>query len=201
MLNKIRDLKYRRENLLIQLEKNKIYLVEKEQAYKECLENIEYHKIAYQELERIISESNELFIKRIETLLNKALKTIFSDEDYNLKLLSENKKLIFILIDNNNKNSKGESLEIDIEDACGGGIITVIGFVLQLFMIQLLGLSKTMFLDEAFMAISSDYRPHFYDFLREFCMETGMKILLVSHDDIAKDYAENIIEIEHGKVR
>lgn len=200
MIEKIRDLKYKKENLISQLKKNQIYLDEKEDEFKKCLEAIEYHKIAYQSLESIICESNEMFIKKIESLLNKGIKNIFTDESYELKLLSENKKLIFILIDNNNKNSKGECLEIDIEDACGGGIMTVIGFILQLFMISLLGLSKTLFIDEGFMSLSSDYRPRFYEFLREFCIESDMKIMLISHDEIVKEYAENIIEISHGKV-
>lgn len=200
MFEKIKDLKYKRENLIMQLESNKKYLAEYEEKLSDCLNEIEHHKTAYKELEKIIVESNGVFIQRIEKLLNKALNSIFFDEDYEIKVIVENKKLSFDLVDNNNLNKDDIPLQIDIEDACGGGVITVIGFILQLFVIQLLDLSKTIFIDEGFMAISSAYRPYFYEFITAFCEETKMKIMLISHDELAKEYAKNIFEIEHGKV-
>lgn len=200
MFEKIKDLKYKRENLIKQLENNKKYLKEYEEKLENCLNDIEHHKTAYKELEKIIVESNGIFIERIEKLLNKALESIFYDEDYEIRIIVDNKKLSFDLIDNKNLDNNNTPLRTDIDDACGGGVITVIGFILQLFMIQLLDLSKTIFIDEGFMALSSTYRPNFYEFLNKFCEETNMKIMLVSHDELAKEYAVNIFEISHGKV-
>lgn len=200
MFEKIKDLKYKRENLIKQLENNKKYLQEYEEKLENCLNDIEHHKTAYKELEKIIVESNGIFIERIEKLLNKALESIFYDEDYEIRIIVDNKKLSFDLIDNKNLDNNNTPLRTDIDDACGGGVITVIGFILQLFMIQLLDLSKTIFIDEGFMALSSAYRPNFYEFLNKFCEETNMKIMLVSHDELAKEYAVNIFEISHGRV-
>lgn len=175
-------------------------LGEKEQELKDCLENIELHKLAYTQLEKIVSDSNEKFINKIEILLNKAIKTIFYDEDYSIKVIVENKKMNFELIDNNNLDENNIPLQTDLDDACGGGIVTVIGFTLQLFVIETLKLNKIIFIDEGFMALSDKYRPIFYDFINEFCKNTEMKILLVSHDELVKEKAVQEIEIEHGRV-
>ncbi len=176
-------------------------LEEKEKEYKQCLDDISLHKLAYIQLDEIIHKNNEQYLGKIEKLLNKAIKTIFYDEDYAIKVISENKKLSFELIDNSNTDSNGEPLRVDLDDACGGGIITVIGFTLQLFVIEVLGLNKIIFIDEGFMALSESYRPLFYDFINEFCSRTDMKILLVSHDELAKEKAVQEIEIEHGKIK
>ncbi|MGL4865259.1 MAG: hypothetical protein ACRC4T_19360 [Cetobacterium sp.] len=200
MFKEIKELKYRKDNLIVQLDKNKQYLEEYNNSLEQCLNNIEHHKAAYKELEKIIVESNGIFIEKIEKLLNKALTSIFFDEEYELKIIVDNKKLSFELIDNKNMDDDNKPLQIDVEDACGGGIITVIGFILQIFIIQLLDLSRIIFIDEGFMAISSTYRPLFYEFLNKFCEETDTKIMLVSHDNLALEYAKNIFEIEHGKM-
>ena len=180
------------------LEDTKV-LEQKEQELKICLEDIELHKLAYSQLEKIVSDSNTKFIEKIETLLNKAVKTIFFDEEYAIKVVSENKKLVFELVDYSNTDEKGNPLQVDLEDACGGGIITVVGFTLQLFVIEILNLNKIIFIDEGFMALSDTYRPLFYDFINEFCQSTGMKILLVSHDELVKEKCVQEVEIEHGK--
>ena len=175
-------------------------LYKEEEKYQSIKKNIELHKTAYSQLEKIIEESNRKYINKIEKLLNKAIKTIFYDEDYAIKVIVDNKKLNFMLLDMNNKDDNNEPLEVDIDDACGGGIITVIGFVLQLFIIEILKLNKTIFVDEGFMALSETYRPLFYDFINEFCKNTNMKILLISHDELVREKAIKEITIEHGTI-
>ena len=200
MLSEILELKHRKDNLAEQLGRGKEYLSEQELKLSKCLSDIELHKISAQTLEAIINESNTAFIGRIESLLNRALQEIFYDEKYSLKIITENKKLSFELIDYSNVDKDNLPLQTDVEDACGGGIMTVIGFILQLFMINLLELSNVVFIDEGFTAISSSYRPTFFEFLKEFCKETGTKIMLISHDELALEYAINVITIEHGRV-
>lgn len=163
--------------------------------------NIANHKIAYELLNEIINKNTETYIKSIRTLLNKAIKTIFYDEDYDIKIDYSDKKINFILIDNNKKDSNDLPLEIDIDDACGGGIITVIGFILQIFIIESLDLNKIIFIDEGFMALSYKYRPLLYEFINEFSIKSGLKILLISHDELAKEYANSFYEIEHGELK
>ena len=181
------------------IKKEKRNVKEKEKELEDCLEDINNHKLAYTQLEDIISNANKVFIQNIENLLNKAIQTIFYDEDYSIKVIVENKKMNFELIDNNNIDEDNNPLQIDLDDACGGGIITVVGFILQLFVIEMLKLNKVIFIDEGFMALSEKYRPLFYDFINEFCKNTDMKILLVSHDELVKEKAVQEIEIEHGK--
>lgn len=174
---------------------------EKEQQLSDCLEEINILKLSYEQLEKIISDSNECYIEKIKNILNKAISTIFYDEDYLIDIIVEDKKLNFILIDNNNLDNNEEPLEIDLNDACGGGIITVIGFILQLFTIEMLQVNKIIFIDEGFMALSESYRPLFYDFINEFCESTEMIVLLVSHDELVKEKAKQIFEIEHGNIK
>ena len=199
MYQDIKDRLIEKRTLIRTLKEDTDILKKKEQELKECLDEITLHKLAYMQLDEIIHKSNEQYIGKIEKLLNKSIKTIFYDEDYAVKVVSDNKKLNFELIDNNNLDNKETPLQIDLDDACGGGVITVIGFTLQLFIIEVLNLNKIIFIDEGFMALSDKYRPLFYDFINEFCQNTGMKIMLVSHDETVKEKAVQEIEIEHGK--
>ena len=199
MYQDIKDRLIEKRTLIRTLKEDTDILKKKEQELKECLDEITLHKLAYMQLDEIIHKSNEQYIGKIEKLLNKSIKTIFYDEDYAVKVVSDNKKLNFELIDNNNLDNKETPLQIDLDDACGGGVITVIGFTLQLFIIEVLNLNKIIFIDEGFMALSDKYRPLFYDFINEFCQNTGMKIMLVSHDETVKEKAIQEIEIEHGK--
>ena len=199
MYQDIKDRLIEKRTLIRTLKEDTDILKKKEQELKECLDEITLHKLAYMQLDEIIHKSNEQYIGKIEKILNKSIKTIFYDEDYAVKVVSDNKKLNFELIDNNNLDNKETPLQIDLDDACGGGVITVIGFTLQLFIIEVLNLNKIIFIDEGFMALSDKYRPLFYDFINEFCQNTGMKIMLVSHDETVKEKAIQEIEIEHGK--
>lgn len=165
---------------------------------KAVLNDIEHYKLAYACLEKIIETANRNYISKIEKMLNKAIQSIFIDENYKIEVITENKKLNFQLSDLNNLDEDDNPLQINIEDACGGGIITVIGFTLQLFIIELLKLNKIIFIDEGFMALSENYRPLFYNFINEFCENTGTKILIVSHDEMLKENAMQILELEHG---
>lgn len=201
MYEDIKDKLIEKRTLIKALKDDTKVLEEKEKELKNCLDEISLHKLAYMQLDEIVHKNNEQYLGKIEKLLNKAIKTIFYDEDYAIKVISENKKLSFELIDNLNTDSNEEPLKVDLDDACGGGVITVIGFTLQLFVIEVLGLNKIIFIDEGFMALSDKYRPLFYDFINEFCNKTDMKILLVSHDELVKEKAIQEIEIEHGKIK
>lgn len=189
-----------KKTLEAELQKDVKTLEEKKKELKECMENIELHKLAYAQLEKIITDSNVQYLKTIENLLNKAVRMIFYDEEYSIKIVAEDKTLSFDLIDYGNLDSDNKPLQVDINDACGGGIITVIGFILQLFTIERLKLNKVIFIDEGFMALSEKYRPAFYDFINQFCDNTGMIIVLISHDELVKDKAVQVFEIQHGEV-
>lgn len=173
----------------------------KEKELDNLTENIANHKIAYETLNNIINKNTETYINSIKTLLNKAISTIFYDENYIINIDYQDKKINFILIDKNQLDNENNPLEIDIDDACGGGIITVIGFILQLFIIESLELNKIIFIDEGFMALSEKYRPLLYEFTNEFSKTSGLKVLLISHDELVKEYANTLYEIEHGEIK
>lgn len=173
----------------------------KEKELDNLIENIANHKIAYETLNNIINKNTETYINSIKTLLNKAISTIFYDENYIINIDYQDKKINFILIDKNQLDNENNPLEIDIDDACGGGIITVIGFILQLFIIESLELNKIIFIDEGFMALSEKYRPLLYEFINEFSKTSGLKVLLISHDELVKEYANTLYEIEHGEIK
>lgn len=196
----IKELKYKRDSQKEQLTKNKELTLKKEVELKDLLNDIENHSRAYKELEKIINVENKVFVKQIEALLNKGIKTIFFDEDYDIHVILNEKKICFELTDNNNLNDDDEPIRINIEDAAGGGVLTVVGFILQIYIIQIMGLHKVIFVDEGFMALSSTYRPIFYNFLRELSGEIGLKILLISHDQLVEEYATQVFTISHGKI-
>lgn len=141
---------------------------------------------------------------KIEQFITYALQNIFTDRDYSIELeIKEDVKrpaLTIMLVENGIKQ--------DIKDAVGGGIITTLGFLLQIYYLEVYNKNKIMFIDEGLKEISKvdeeqsnvDYLSNLLLFLKWLSDERGYRFVIVTHDDSIRKVANKVYSVKNGDV-
>ena len=84
-------------------------------------------------------------------------------------------------------NHDGENL--DIVDGHGGGLAAVVSFLLRVVVVSLEG-GKVLIADEPFSHLSAEYVPRMATFLRDLVDQTGIQMILVSHESALAEAAD-----------
>ena len=148
-------------------------------------------------IDDLINKFSDSLLKKLESLLTVGLKQIFFDRNYSIKIRvveKRNVKCVEILLDDNGNL-------IPVKDSnVAGGILVVIASIIQIFyLINLPNVAKAMFLDEQFSQLSKSYIPKFMEFLHNLCDDTGLSIVLITHDPKFMLYSDRTYFAEHGK--
>ena len=148
-------------------------------------------------IDDLINKFSDSLLKKLESLLTVGLKQIFFDRNYSIKIRvveKRNVKCVEILLDDNGNI-------IPVKDSnVAGGILVVIASIIQIFyIINLPNVAKAMFLDEQFSQLSKSYIPRFMEFLHNLCDDTGLSIVLITHDPKFMLYSDRTYFTEHGK--
>jgi len=80
-----------------------------------------------------------------------------------------------------------------------GGVLVVIASIIQIFYIINLDVDKYLFLDEQLSQLSKIYVPNFMEFLKTLCAETGLSIVLITHDMKFIEYGDRIYVADKGE--
>lgn len=165
------------------------------------LETSEKVQVACKALVEALTKVNKT---NLENFLTFAVKTIFSDRNYEVKfILKEETKrpgLEFTLVE--------DGIEQGITDAVGGGIISVLGLLSQIYFLELYGLEKVLFIDEGLKEVSGynstgdiNYLQNTLSFLKYLAENKGYMFVIITHDTYVKDIADVVYGVESGKVR
>lgn len=151
-------------------------------------------------MKELIDKLSQQHIKKLVDLLSFALKTIFYDKNYSVELKVENKRdykaAQFFLVEKIGE----EVLKYDFEDGIGGGILAIVGFVLQVFYLGYFKLAKIIFCDESFSQISDQYIDGLMSFIHKLSEKRGFIFVLISHDKRLIDRGDKVYEVEDGVV-
>ena len=150
-------------------------------------------------LDRFSAES----IGMLKELLNKGVKAIFNDRDYEVAIEisdTKNKKLRLSLVE----HTETGMIEVDFNSGAlllnGGGVLVVVSFILQIFLIIMYGKRRMICIDEGFTNISSTYVEAFFRFLKYLHTEMGFTFLMVNHDQRFMPYFDKTYEVSMGKI-
>jgi len=143
---------------------------------------------------------------KLELFLTGAVKRIFSDRNYEIKLvLKEDTKkpgLELTLVEN--------GIEQEITDSVGGGIISTLGLLLQIYYIEVYNLNKILFIDEGLKEVSTginatsesvNYLENLLVFLKWLANEKKYALVIITHDNTIKKFADRIYSVEKGLVK
>lgn len=155
---------------------------------------------AYAAMKQLIDLSSSSAMKEISQLLSFAVKTIFFDHEYSIEFLLDDKRAVrtleLLLVE---LLPSGQTIKTPM-DAIGGGILCVIGFVLQLYYLLQTGSYPILFADEAFSQLSDLYVEPLVEFIRILSEKQGLRLVLISHDPRLIPYADKLYQVTQGKV-
>jgi DNA repair exonuclease SbcCD ATPase subunit len=143
---------------------------------------------------------------KLEKFLTYAFQNIFVDRHYAIEIaLKEDTKkpgLELTLVEDGQKQ--------EITESVGGGIISTLGLLLQIYYIEVYKLNKIMFIDEGLKEVSTDQTAYGYEninylknimgFLKWLSNEKQYKFVIVTHDPQIKDFADTFYEVKKGSV-
>lgn len=146
-------------------------------------------------IDDLIDKFSETSLKKLEGLLTLGVSRIFYDRNYKVQIQVTEKR----------SSKCAELYLIDsghaflMRDSCvAGGILVVVGFLIQAFYVANLDLSKVLFLDEALSNISSQYLDNFFEFVKELSKQIGLTVVLITHDNRFLDYADRLYKVNNG---
>ncbi len=137
---------------------------------------------------------------QIESLVTMGLQTIFGEQLTFHIVSTVTGKVPSIDFTVRSTLSDGRVIETDVVSSRGGGLVSIVGFLLRLVVLLLSRpkVSSVLFLDETFAMLSKDYVPAMADFLRQLSDRAGLRIVLVTHDEQYLDVADRKYEFSMG---
>lgn len=145
-------------------------------------------------LSQMADERQERVYQQIEHTVTEGLRAVF-DEDMRLEITTKQVGARSETHFNVVSYLNGKELSTSIMDARGGGVAALVGFLIQAVLVLLTpGMRPIIFLDEAFRNVSSDYLDSLGEFIRGLCEETGLQVVLVTHQPTLAEYADTHYE-------
>ena len=136
-------------------------------------------------------------IRRLEELLTIGLKKIFFDRNYSIQIRvvdKRNTKCVELLL-----NDNGNLIPVRNANVAGGVLVVIAAIIQVFYIINIPTVSKYLFLDEQFSQVSQQYVGTFMDFIKTLCSETGLSIVLITHDNKFIQYGDRIYIADKGK--
>lgn len=200
--NKAKEKEYK-QSILDRQQSEKEVLIKKRNDIKDRLEA--FDNLMYT-CKLIIEKLTFNSKHKLEKFLTHAFQRIFTDRHYAIELvLKEDTKkpgLELTLVENGKRQ--------EITESVGGGIISTLGLLLQIYYIEIYGLNKIMFIDEGLKEVSTgksvsgqespNYLENVLQFLRWLSKEKNYKFVIVTHDPQVRKFADKVYEIKNGKV-
>jgi len=137
---------------------------------------------------------------RVEKLVTMALKSVFGD-GYRFWLDLDHKRGQATATPMIEFPFKGNKVSAAVQDAKGGGIVNVTGFVLQTVVLVLTRpkLARVVVLDEIFKNVSREYLPKVAELLQTLSKLTKVQFILVTHKLELSATADRVFNVTKTK--
>lgn len=124
---------------------------------------------------------------RLESLTNQGLEYIFGSSKVRVSIESEfkNNKTIFSL------RIRKQGVDTDgVVESFGGGLLSVIAFILKIVAVVLVENRRFLILDESLSMLSDEYQEPMSKFIATLCKELDFTIVLITHQPKLSTYAD-----------
>lgn len=136
------------------------------------------HQRCTEVFKRWLEDSLEKNIQSIAELGTTALRHVIHDQELTFKIHQDpklNRLAMKFLIEDG-------GVEGDPMASFGGGAVVLLSMVLRLAVMARMGMVNLLLLDESMMALANKYVPAAAEFMRSLAEETGVNILMVTHN-------------------
>ena len=195
--NNVMDLLIKYRGIQSSIESTKSSIADVESTIKDLEREKDTLRLCKPIIDDIISKFSDSLLRKLEELLTIGLKKIFYDRDYSIQIKvvdKRNTKCVELLL-----NDGGNLIPVKNANVAGG-VLVVIASIIQIFyIVNLPNVSNKLFLDEQFSQISLQYIDTFIEFVKTLCNETGLSIVLITHDNKFIKYGDRIYVADKGK--
>lgn len=195
--NNVMDLLIKYRGIQSSIESTKSSIADVESTIKDLEREKDTLRLCKPIIDDIISKFSDSLLRKLEELLTIGLKKIFYDRDYSIQIKvvdKRNTKCVELLL-----NDGGNLIPVKNANVAGG-VLVVIASIIQIFyIVNLPNVSNKLFLDEQFTSISKVYVPHFMEFIKTLCEESGLIVVLITHDDKFMKYGDRAYLANCGK--
>lgn len=164
-------------------------------------DSLNVQNFAIDTLKEIMDKLSQEHVEKVVSLLTYALTVIFHDKNYSVEIVTSDKRNVktadLILVE----RTEDRVIRSEFNDSIGGGILAVVGLVLQIYYCNVLGQSPVLFMDEALSQVSSEYISTLMAFIKELAETKNLIIVLISHDERYMNYADKTYMVNDGDVK
>lgn len=203
LLTKLVELQIRYSELCNQQKSIDLVLTGLETELKNLSNEQELLNETWETLRDLLDKFSAESLSLLKTLLEKGLGAIFHDREYTINIeISDTKfkKLKFVLVEKTDEGITETDLGSGALLMNGGGVLVVVSFILQVFLINMYGKRKFIAIDEGFTNISSKYVENFFRFLKYLHTEMEFDFLMVNHDTRFMPYFDKVYEVNMGVI-
>lgn len=119
--------------------------------------------------------------ENVEIMVSNALQFVFNEE-INFKIQFDQKRnraeAKFLIV----SDYEGKLVEVEPEQARGGGIVDVVSITLRIALAELFNVKGPMIMDEPAKHLSSEYVQNFAVFLRQISEQFNRQIIMITHN-------------------
>lgn len=119
--------------------------------------------------------------ENVEIMVSNALQFVFNEE-INFKIEFDQKRnraeAKFLIV----SGYEGKLVEVEPEQARGGGIVDVVSITLRIALAELFNVKGPMIMDEPAKHLSSEYVQNFAVFLRQISEQFNRQIIMITHN-------------------
>lgn len=155
---------------------------------------IELHAKASELLKSWLEDSLRSNVDSMAALCTSGLRHVIHDQRLTFSIRQEHK--------NNRVSMRFEIEEDGVEGdpvaSFGGGPVLISSLILRLAVMSRMKMGNLLLLDESLHALAQRYRPSAASFLRQLADETGINILMVTHDEEFMDGAHTAYDGDKG---
>ena len=137
-----------------------------------------------------LDDSIQKNIESISDLVTTGLKHIIYDQNLTFKIKQEikaNRLSMKFIIDD-------DGVEGDPLSLFGGGIVLTASLILRIAIMSRLNMGNLLLLDESMHALANKYIPSAASFMKQLSEQTGINILMVTHNNEFFEHADTAYE-------
>jgi DNA repair exonuclease SbcCD ATPase subunit len=194
--NKIRNIE---DQVLIKknnFQEKKKQIEQINQKVKEIIEEIELDVKSIEFIEKIAEENRNNVKDRIESLINKALKQVYG-ETYSIEFqygISNNKTAVEVKIVK--KLNNGLEVKRDVTEGNGLGVADLVSLPLKIMvLLSNDDIAPILIADEPGKHMDEGRAELFAKFLKAISKELNMQLIVCSHWEVMKEYADNCVNV------
>ena len=125
-----------------------------------------------------LEDSLDKNVNSISQLVTTGLRHVLGDQELSFHIRQDPQKnrlsMRFVMEEDGNEG--------DPVDSFGGGAAVIVSFVLRLAIMARIGMGTLLLLDESMAALWNGYVPSCADFMRRLSEQTGVNVLMVTHN-------------------